>query len=196
MAHPEEKHWTMLKRAIRYLKHAPAIVQTITRQEAIKHLHVAVDSDHGGDCKTRKSTTGVTISLGDAYLRSFCRGQSVIALSSAEAEFYGLVSAVSEALGEQSLLWDWGIQVAIIIHMDATSGAAIGSRRGLGRTKHIHTGFLWVQNLISNGEIKIRKIHTLENPADVLTKPVTWQQLSAAMARLGLKRLEPGAGSS
>ena len=31
--------------------------------------------------------------------------------------------------------------------MDATAGIAIGSRRGLGRVKHIDTVFLWAQHV-------------------------------------------------
>eukprot|EP00971_Amphidinium_carterae_P063701 1260662-Amphidinium_carterae.1 len=187
MANPQGRHWGMLKRAVRYLRHVPTVTQEISRQDFFKCLHVSVDSDHGGDVRTRKSTTGVVIGLGSCYLRSICRGQAVISLSSAEAEFYGLVTATSEALGEQSLLRDWGISVNIKVWMDATSGAAIGSRRGLGKTKHIHTSFLWVQNLITQGRVNIGKVHTSQNPADILTKPVTWQQLSGALKTLGLK---------
>ena len=69
--------------------------------------------------------------------------------------------------------------------MDATAGAAIGSRRGLGRVKHIDTCFLWVQDLITAGKIKVRKVHTTENFSDILTKAVPGVFLRALCERMG-----------
>ena len=111
--------------------------------------------------------------MGSAVLKSLCRGQSLIALSSGEAEFYGLVTACSEALGEQSIASNFGMKLGITILMDATAGAAIGSRRGIGRVKHLSTIFLWVQEYITSGKIRVQKVHTTENVSDILTKAVS-----------------------
>jgi len=127
------------------------------------------------------------VKLGEAFLRSVCRGQSLIALSSGEAEFYGLVSAASESLGDRSIIEDFGIHVQIHISMDATAGAAIGSRRGLGRVKHLSTIFLWVQDYVTRGEIKLGKVHTSENPADILTKAVSGSLIRTVMETLGFE---------
>ena len=83
--------------------------------------------------------------LGKCMAKSVCRGQSVIALSSGEAEFYGLVTMISESLGVQSYAADLDVALEIKVHMDATAGAAIGTRRGLAKVKHIDTAFLWIQ---------------------------------------------------
>ena len=61
-----------------------------------------------------------------------CKGQAVIALSSGEAEYYGHVSATSQMLGLQSILFDWGWKFGAYVLMDATAGIASGSQRGLG----------------------------------------------------------------
>ena len=128
--------------------------------------------------------------MGGSLLRTTCVGQALIALSSGEAEFYGLVSACSETLSDQSLMSDWGIKVPIRIHMDATAGAAIGSRRGIGRVKHLSTCFLWVQDYVTRGAIKLLKVHTTENLADMLTKPVVWTIISKTMQRVHLRLSE------
>ena len=128
--------------------------------------------------------------LGDAVLRTLCRGQALIALSSGEAEFYGLVTGVSETLGEQSIALDWGIKFGIQMRMDATAGAAIGSRRGLGRVKHLNTVFLWVQEFVTSGKIKISKVHTTENYADILTKAVSGPLLMAMMTSMKFRFLD------
>ena len=57
------------------------------------------------------------------------------------------------------------------VWMDATAGIAIGSRRGLGKVKHIDTVFLWAQEVVNSGRVTIGKKDTIEMLADVLTKP-------------------------
>ena len=82
------------------------------------------------------------MTMSGSIVRSYCRGQGVIALSSGESEFYALISAACEALGEQTMLAGLGVSVPIRIHMDATAGASIGSRQGLGKVKHLHKDLL------------------------------------------------------
>ena len=85
-------------------------------------------------------------------------------------EYYGLVSATSQMFGLQSILLDWGWKFTAHVWMDATAGIAFGSRRELGRVKHIDTVFLWVQATITDG--KIGKKPTKEMLADHLLKHV------------------------
>jgi len=187
MAEPTERHWEMLTRAARYLVHAPRVVQRFRYQASFDRLDVHTDTDHAGCIRTRKSTTGVVALLGLCQVLSLCRGQAVIALSSGEAEFYGLVTGSSEALGLQSLLMDWGIRVSIKVWMDATAGAAIGNRQGLGRVKHIDTAFLWVQDVIQRRGLKTDKVHTSQNMADMLTKAIDWTTLKRHMEGQGFE---------
>ena len=49
----------------------------------------------------------VGLMLGGSTVSTYCEGQAVIALSSGEAEYCGLVSATSQMLGLQSILLDW-----------------------------------------------------------------------------------------
>ena len=125
--------------------------------------------------------------LGTNQLLSLCRGQAVIALSNDEAEYYGLVTASSEGLGLQSMAKDFGIAMMVHVWMDATAGQAIGSRRGLGKVKHIDTVFLWCQDLINRRAITVGKKHTSENLADVLTKPVDSFTLNKFIREMGFR---------
>ena len=190
MKKPTQGDWQTLKRAGRYILKYPRVVQVIKFHPSFGHLQTYCDTDHAGCIKTRKSTTGLVLMLGGAMVRSLCRGQAVIALSSGEAEFYGLVSAASESLGERSILQEWGISVPIRIMMDATAGAAIGSRRGIGRVKHLDTAFLWVQDYVTTGRITIKKVHTSVNLADLLTKPTTGVLLWRVMEALHYQTMQ------
>ena len=170
LQHPTCHHWSLLKRIGRYLSGHGRLVQKFNNQDKITELTVWSDSDHAGCIRSRKSTSGTVIALGSSCIDARCKGQALIALSSAEAEFYGLISSASHGLGEQSMLKDWGICCPLVINMDATSGIAIGSRRGLGRVKHIDTSFFWIQDCVQEGKISLRKRSTQEMWADLMTK--------------------------
>ena len=102
-------------------------------------------------------------------------------MSSGEAEYYGLVSGASQVLGEQATARDWRVKLTARIWMDATAGIAIGSRKGLGRVKHIDTVFLWVQEMVRSGRIIIGKKGTTEMLADMLTKPLKGVKIAEFM---------------
>ena len=127
MAQPTQRHMTALKRLARYLRLKPRLMQHFPYQEVVTELTCWADSDHAGCVRTRKSTSGGVIMHGRHVLKTYSKGQAVIALSSAEAEYYGLVSATSHLLGEVSLAKDWGMAMSPKIFMDATAGIAIGS---------------------------------------------------------------------
>ena len=71
------------------------------------------------------------------------------------------------------LLEQQGFEVEINIQTDAS--AALGAANCLGagkRMKHLEIQELWIQQLVRNGVLRISKISTSENPADVVTKHV------------------------
>ena len=74
---------------------------------------------------------------GGCCIKGYSKGQGVVSLSSGESEYYGLVSSASNLLGEVSTAKDWALQTENEIYMDASAGIAMGSRRGLGKAKHI-----------------------------------------------------------
>ena len=63
-----------------------------------------VDSDWAGCQKTRRSTSGFIIFLLGCVVRFGARTQQVPALSSAEAELYGIGTGVAESLHIKSFL--------------------------------------------------------------------------------------------
>ena len=56
--------------------------------------------------------------------------------------------------------------------VDSTAALGISHLMGLGKTKHIHTQYLWIQEKVSDKQIKVTKVGTHDNPADILTKHV------------------------
>ena len=187
MNKPPERHKMYLKRLARYLQAKPRVVQLISNQEAIYNMSTWVDANHAGCVRTRKSTSGGVVMLGQSTTKTYSKSQAVIALSGGEAEYYGLVSGISHSLGEQVTARDWRVLLDIQLYMDATAGMAIGSRKGLGRVKHIDTVFLWAQEMVRSGRVTIKKKHTTEMLADMLTKIVPGPRADALMRNMGFR---------
>ena len=108
--------------------------------------------------------------LGKHQIQSWSTTQSVIAISSGEAEYYALVRAGSHALGVQAMLKDLGVSARIRIKTDASVAKSISNRKGLGKQRHIEVNQLWLQDKVRKGEIDIVKIPRDVNAADTMTQ--------------------------
>ena len=105
----------------------------------------------------------------------------MIALSSAESEFYSIVKGVSQSMGIKALMKDLNVEAHIKVMTDATTGKSIASRRGLGRVRHIDVSNLWIQEKVSTGEIELTKIKNTYNPSDILTKHLAEAEVRSCM---------------
>ena len=54
------------------------------------------------------------------------------------------------------------------------------------KTKHIQLWYHFIRSILEDGWLKLEKIHTNENPADMLTKVVTREKLNSSSALVGL----------
>ena len=83
--------------------------------------------------------------FGQHALKRRSKTQPLLELSSGESEFYAAPKASAEGLGLMSLLRDFGYEVKGEILGDASAALGITNRRGLGRTRYIDIGLLWIQ---------------------------------------------------
>ena len=78
-------------------------------------------------------------------------------------------------------------KVNITIHTDSSSGKSMATRIGSSRkAKHIELKHLFIQQLISHDFVRLIKIHTNDNPADILTKYVSTETLQRHLQQVGL----------
>ena len=89
--------------------------------------------------------------MGKHTIRTWSLTKAVIALSSGEAEYYGMVKGASFTLGTQSLLADLGISAVIHMYTDSSAAKGIASRKGLGKVRHIEVNQLWLQDKVGSG---------------------------------------------
>jgi len=94
-SNPTQGNRTALKRLGRYLIGRTRMVNTFQYQGPLKDLTIWTDTDFAGCRKTRKSTSGGVAMIGGHSIKSWCSTQSIVSLSSGEAEYYGIVKGSS-----------------------------------------------------------------------------------------------------
>ena len=154
-------------------------------QRDSKVIKVFCDSDHAGCLLTRRSTTGLVITIGRHTIKTTSNLQSTIALSSGESEFYALVRACAFGLSVQALYRDWGLEMDLVVASDSSAARGTASRRGLGKLRHVQTRYLWIQERVAKNELKIIAVGTKQNVADLCTKPVNKDTREKHMKTLG-----------
>ena len=140
---------------------------------------------HGfaGCVRTRRSTSGGVAMFGST--------QAIVALSSGEAEYYGIVKGASIGIGLRSMLKDFGVEASIRVNTDASAAKGIANRKGLGKVRHIEVNQLWIQDRIARGDLVVCKVNGKENLADILTKHVHSEDIRVHMHKTG-QSLEEG----
>ena len=172
MARPRKTDLVKLKRIARYLRSKPELVTVYERQRNENKIKAYTDSDWAGDRCTRKSTSGGALMVGAHSIKTWSKDQSVVALSSGEAELYAANYGGAQALGLKSMMKDLGVTAKIDLLIDAKATMGIISRQGLGKVRHIEVQDLWLQGAIKDKRMKLSKVPGEENMADLMTKPL------------------------
>ena len=120
-------------------------------------------------------------------VKSWSLTQSVIALSSGEAEYYALIKAAAEGLGIQALAKDMGYDLKVRIWVDSTTAKAIVARLGLGKIRRMEVKYLWAQQAMKNKRFEIRKVPGQKNFADIGTKPKSATEMRELMNDMGAR---------
>ena len=84
--------------------------------------------------------------------------QKTVALSSGKAGMIAVVKGVQVGIGVKSMLADWGGTLRVVEMCDSTAAIGIMNRRGVGKSRHIDVGKLWVQELREDGGLEVKKV--------------------------------------
>ena len=190
MANPTILHMLKIKRLGRYLLKHPPEIWEFEYQETPKSVCVMSDSDRATCKTTRKSMSSSMERFGAHVIDASYARQSVVALSSGEAEFYALTR--SAAIGRTTKqIWDViGFPgLPLVVKTDSTAAKGIAGRKGVGRVKHLlDLRDLWVQDLVARGDLRVEKEPTDTNWADLGTKPLSGQRITELLKLMPLHR--------
>jgi hypothetical protein len=74
------------------------------------------------------------------------------------------------------------------LYYDSESAIHLGNNSTFhSKTKYIQLRYHFIQSVLEDGHLKLEKIHTSQNPADMLTKGVTKEKLSSYSVSVGLQ---------
>ena len=79
------------------------------------------------------------------------------------------------------MLRDLGIEASVTLFSDSSAARGIIHRAGLGKLRHLETGYLWLQAAVKAKRLQVRKVAGTLNPADLFTKHLSaaemWKHL-------------------
>ena len=171
---PTNQHWMSRKEFFRYPQGSKDLKLTFTK-EASYDLVGESDADWFGDVNDRKSTTGYYFRLNgcDTAFSWGIKKQATFALSSSEADYQGMATAVQEALYLKQLLEDFGIQQKHPIAIGEDNQGCIKLCQSPfmhKRNKHFETKFHFIRDKTEDGTFSIHYVPTDKMAADTFTK--------------------------
>ena len=94
----------------------------------------------------------------------------------------------------KGLIEELGIkQETVPIYSDNQSAIHLTKNQGYHeRTKHIDARLHFTREVVASKKVKVEKIHTDDNPADFITKPVTIVKFQKCMSLIGVFDLDQG----
>jgi hypothetical protein len=122
MANPGKQHWDAVKWIFRYLKGTTDYGITFVRQKSNLSVVGYVDADYVGDLDDRTSTIGYVFTLTGGPICWKSMIQSMVAMSTIEAEYMVAAEVAKEALWLRGLVKELGIQqVGVPLYCDSQS---------------------------------------------------------------------------
>ncbi|KAK8980873.1 hypothetical protein V6N11_048003 [Hibiscus sabdariffa] len=153
-ANPGEGHWTAVKNILKYLRRTEDVFLVYGGEEELR-IKGAVS------WKSSK--------------------QDTVADSTTEAEYIATSEAAKEAIWIKKFITGLGVipSISDVVDLYCDNNGAIAQvkePRSHQRSKHILRRFRLIWEIIDRGDVEICKVHTDDNIADPLTKPLAQQK--------------------
>ena len=173
---PGQAHFAALKRVYRYLWRTTDTCLVYRRTTDISLLGY-VDADWAGDVNNRRLVSGYTFVMAGAAISWSLKKQTSVALSSTEAECMAAAATAKEATWLQILFSEiepslTRIPVKLLIDNQLAMSLAKNATFH-EQTKHIMIRHHYIREKVDEAEIILEYLPTVEQVADILTKPLS-----------------------
>lgn len=187
---PTKNNIQQVKRIFRYLK--GTIDTGLEYKRGEKRLICYSDADHGGDEASGCSTSGIVCLYAGTAISWRSSKQSMVSLSSTEAEIVAASEASREMVWLRRLFQDLKTKLdtpTLCIDNESAIKLAYNPPYEQHRkTKHIKLKHFYVRQCVSEKDITIEQVPTAEQLADIFTKPVYKPRLVRLCEEFGLKK--------
>lgn len=182
MQAPMLEHLTAAKYVLRYLSGTrdvgPVFGLEARSGADSKHmvdLSAFADADWANDKRDRKSISGWAIKLNGDLLSWSSKKQSVVSLSTCEAEMYATGAAVQEVLWLQGMLGELGLRWqadGAVVYGDNQSAIAVAKNgiKSSNALKHVAIKWSFITQAIDDRTVRPKWIATADQQADIFTK--------------------------
>ena len=192
-SNPGPAHWQAAKHVLRYLR--GTIDHSIIYQpsDSPEPFITYSDADHGGNPDNGKSTGGYVVKIGSGAVSWSSKLQSLVALSTTEAEHISAVEAGKEILWMRQFMGEIGYNVSgpSLLKMDNQSAIAVSKNpEHHGKMKHLSLRLFWLRDAVQDGLIAPVFVATENMAADIFTKSLDRQKVQKFSRMLGLGRAE------
>ncbi|KAL2243390.1 UNVERIFIED_CONTAM: Retrovirus-related Pol polyprotein from transposon TNT 1-94 [Sesamum indicum] len=172
MSNPGPPHWEALKWLLRYLRGTDNIGINFSKFSDSVGLIGYVDSNYANERDSRKSTTSYIFTLWESCISWKSQLQHIVALSTTEAEYIATTEAFKEAIWLEGLVKEIGfLKKRLTVFSDSQSSIQLCKNPVFhDRTKHIDVRFHFIRDIVSKDIIKLEKVKSEENPADMGTR--------------------------
>jgi hypothetical protein len=172
---PGPAHWRAAKRVLRYLKGTPSLGITFGGRDSTSNPFISayVDANYAMCLDTRRCVSGFIILFFGNLISWMSKKQSIVTLSTTEAEFVALALCIQECLYIRQLAAELHhtSDQPIPVHEDNQSTIRIAQNaEHHGRSKHIDVRFMFVRDLVENKEFILHYCPTKDQLADFFTK--------------------------
>lgn len=137
------------------------------------------DADMARDVDSRKSISGYLITFAGGVISWQSRLQKCIALSTTEAEFIAITEGCKEIMWMKKLLQELGQnQESYVLYCDRQNAIHLSNNLTFhSKSKHIDVRYHWIRDVLESKLLKIEKIHTKDNGANMMTKVLPKKKL-------------------
>ena len=171
---PTKLHWKALSRLIGYIKGSIGRGRLLKKPKELR-IVAFTDSDYANG-EDRKSITGGVTTIGGTPTNAMSKAQSVVSLSSTEAEYIALSSVAQEVVFQSQmldeLLGDGHIKPSIIFEDNIGAIYLAKNSQVSQRTKHIDVRHHFIRGLIESRVADVKFVKSRSNPSDIMTKTV------------------------
>jgi len=188
MQSPTVSDWQKAKRLFRYLKGTKSHALHCEKNTGKLNIDVYSDADHANCTETRRSRTGIVISVSGFPITWQSKRQTLVTVSTVESEYVAASSACQELIWILSVLKELKIEYnQPVMHMDNQGSIAIAKDPvHHGRTKHIDIRYHYIREKYREKLFEMIYCPTKEQLADIFTKALPQSTFEYLLKRFNL----------
>ncbi len=179
-----------VKKLLKYLSGTRDVGIKYCRTDEALNINTYVDAGYGIGKKKGRSITGYVLHVAGGAVTWRSHLQPTVADSPNTAEYIGLHEAAVTSMGISHLMAEMGHEVTPPTLHEDNDGCRRLAIAGMGqkRARHLEAKYHYVQELCEKGSVKVVRVETKDQPADLLTKGRhTAKEQTHLMDKLGVR---------